>query len=45
LEEFGVDGSEAGQTLVEFLGKKQVLEIVEFGGKVLLGYAVDSRVG
>jgi hypothetical protein len=29
LEEFGVDGSEAGQTLVEFLGKKQVLETVE----------------
>jgi superfamily II DNA helicase RecQ len=29
LEGFGVDGSEAGQTLVEFLGKKQVLETVE----------------
>jgi RecQ family ATP-dependent DNA helicase len=29
LEEFGVDNSEAGQTLVEFLGKKRVLETVE----------------
>jgi hypothetical protein len=29
LEGFGVDSLEAGQTLVEFLGKKQVLEIVE----------------
>jgi RecQ family ATP-dependent DNA helicase len=29
LEEFGVDSSDTGQTLVEFLGKKRLLETVE----------------
>ena len=29
LEGFGVDGSEAGPTLIEYLGKKQELETVE----------------